>query len=434
MATDVAGSPAVADSPIPRVVRASRPAHAEALVLDGATHSSLAIVRNLGAHGVRVAVGADTRWACAAASKHCRELVRHPPMDVVADAAVQALVDYARRTPDVVIMPNTERSHRFLYRWREPIEEAGARLAMPREDTFRSVNDKAETLQRARRLGVPIPPTHFPDSAAELAALADSIRYPVVIKARTSVNDANRHFRATARVRYARCARELRDLSGRLEAGEPMPIVQEFVPGEGVGVFLLCEEGTPLMRFAHRRVRDVVPTGSASALRESIAYPADLGAYAERLAGDVGWTGPMMVEFRTDPHSGQHYLMEINGRFWGSLQLAIDAGQEFPFAYYQMIRGRPATMRSDYIVGIRSYWLMGDVQHVFRVMRGKPAAFPGEFPTRRGMLLELLRPSRVPTRHEVLRWSDAKPFLYECASYAVRALQRTGRSHPNSPQ
>jgi len=30
-----------------------------------------------------------------------------------------------------------------------------------------------------------------------------------------------------------------------------------------------------------------------------IAYPADLGAYAERLAADLAGTGPMMVELRS---------------------------------------------------------------------------------------------------------------------------------------
>lgn len=430
MGTDVIGA-TVAETPVRRTVRADVRAQADALVLDGATHSSLAIVRSLGARGVRVAVAADTRWSCASASKHCRNLVRHAPMDVTPDAAAQTLVDYARATPEVVIIPNTELSHRFLYEWRQPIEEAGAQLALPPEDAFRSVSDKAETLHRARRLGVPIPLSYFPESAEEVAAIAGSIRYPVVIKARTSVHDASLHFRATPRVSYARTAAELRRACGRSEPGAPAPIIQEFVPGDGVGVFLLCEEGVALMRFAHRRLRDVVPSGSASALRESIAYPADLGTYAERLAADVGWTGPMMVEFRIDRRSGQSYLMEINGRFWGSLQLAIDAGQDFPYAYYQMTCGQPVRVTSDYTVGIRSHWLMGDVQHVLRVMRGRPTGFPGEYPTRRRMLLDLLRPSGVPTRQEVFRWSDPKPFVYELAVYAIRAARRHTRRSPS---
>jgi predicted ATP-grasp superfamily ATP-dependent carboligase len=401
-------------------VQAADRAQADALVLDGATYTSLAIVRSLGAHGVRVAVASDTRWACAAASKHCHHAMRHAPLDQP-DAVAQTLVDYARRTRGVVIMTYGERSLRFLYRWRQALEEAGACLAVPPEDAFSSANDKAETLRRAQRLGVPIPPSYFPESPDEVEAIAESIRYPAVVKPRRSVDDANHHFRATPRVRYARTAAELRLACSRVGFGVP-PVVQEFVPGDGVAVSLLCENGAPLMRFAHRRIRDVVPTGSGSALRESIAYPADLGAYAERLAADLAWTGPMMVEFRLDRRSGRKYLMEVNGRFWGSLQLAIDAGLDFPYAYYRMTCGQPVPVQSDYAVGIRSRWLVGDMLHVARVMRGRPAGFPGEYPTRRRTLLDVVLPSGVPTRQEVFRWSDPKPFLYELAKLAQRVV------------
>jgi hypothetical protein len=117
----------------------------------------------------------------------------------------------------------------------------------------------------------------------------------------------------------------------------------------------------------------------------------------------------------------------VNGRFWGSLQLAIDAGMDFPYAYYRMTCGERVAVQSDYAVGIRSRWLVGDVLHVARVMRGRPAGFPGEYPTRRRTVLDVLRPSDVPTREEVFRWSDPKPFLYELVKLAQRVGQRVGQ-------
>ena len=40
-----------------------------------------------------------------------------------------------------------------------------------------------------------------------------------------------------------------------------------------------------------------------------------------------------MVEFRIEHGTGEAYLMEVNGRIWGSLQLAIDAGVNLPIAF-----------------------------------------------------------------------------------------------------
>ena len=38
-----------------------------------------------------------------------------------------------------------------------------------------------------------------------------------------------------------------------------------------------------------------------------------------------------MMEYKQDRRTGTPLLMEVNGRFWGSLQLAIDAGVDFPY-------------------------------------------------------------------------------------------------------
>ncbi len=53
-----------------------------------------------------------------------------------------------------------------------------------------------------------------------------------------------------------------------------------------------------------------------------------------------------MVEFKADARTGTPYLMEINGRFWGSLQLAIDAGVDFPAILVAAALGAPIPPRS----------------------------------------------------------------------------------------
>jgi predicted ATP-grasp superfamily ATP-dependent carboligase len=72
-----------------------------------------------------------------------------------------------------------------------------------------------------------------------------------------------------------------------------------------------------------------------------------------------------MVEFKVDRQSNVPMLMEINGRFWGSLQLAIDAGLNFPYLLYQAMNGVPiAVPNNAYRIGTKSRWLLGDVDHL----------------------------------------------------------------------
>jgi protein-tyrosine-phosphatase len=65
-------------------------------------------------------------------------------------------------------------------------------------------------------------------------------------------------------------------------------------------------------------------------LRKSEPVMPELLAASERLIAALEWNGVAMVEFKLDLHTREFCLMEINGRFWGSLPLAIAAGADFP--------------------------------------------------------------------------------------------------------
>src|SRR2546430_8599658 len=78
----------------------------------------------------------------------------------------------------------------------------------------------------------------------------------------------------------------------------------------------------------------------------------------------VGWHGAAMVEFKVRA-DGRPYLMEINPRFWGSLQLAIDAGVDFPWLAYQLAAGLTPDSVEGYRIGVRNRWLLGDLDHVY---------------------------------------------------------------------
>jgi predicted ATP-grasp superfamily ATP-dependent carboligase len=193
----------------------------------------------------------------------------------------------------------------------------------------------------------------------------------------------------------------------------PSPIIQKFIPGIGVGVsMLMSESGEILAEFAYRRLRDYRPTGSGSVLRESIAMSPSLRSSSARLLRHIGCSGVAMVEFRIEDGTGNPYLMEINGRFWGSLQLAIDAGVNFPALLVDWLTGKPIE-KPSYKEGVILRWWAGDFIRTLRVLKGRPAGFAGSFPSRLSTIFEFLGPQPTGTRNEILRWCDCWPSLIE---------------------
>ena len=113
--------------------------------------------------------------------------------------------------------------------------------------------------------------------------------------------------------------------------------------------------------------------------------------------------------------------MEINGRFWGSLQLAIDAGVDFPRLWVSILKGETVQPVSSYIEGLTLRWFWGDVKRLFFIMRGAPEGYPERVSSSLTRNEGAVRASAEGTRMEMWRAGDRWPGVGELAG-GVREL------------
>jgi predicted ATP-grasp superfamily ATP-dependent carboligase len=134
------------------------------------------------------------------------------------------------------------------------------------------------------------------------------------------------------------------------------------------------------------------------------------------LLDDLHWHGVAMVEFKQDAADGLPKLMEINGRFWGSLQLAIDAGVDFPALLVSAIASPPRP-QEPYRVGVRSRWFWGDVDSLLTTfVAGGEAAWPGQV-KRRTALAGFVRFRGANLHYDNPKWDDPWPWAVESAQW-----------------
>jgi predicted ATP-grasp superfamily ATP-dependent carboligase len=295
---------------------------------------------------------------------------------------------------------------------REEWELAGVRIATASPQTLIRAFDKSETLRLAVEVDVAVPPTRTPESIDEAIGAAQELGFPCVVKSRFSNLWRGDGFYPDHGPGYAADEPELRRLVQIHRQGDHWPIVQGFVEGQGRGVFALYDRGSAVAWFAHERLRDVRPSGSGSSLRKSTRLEPRLKEPAERLLDHMEWHGPAMVEFR-DPGHGPPVLMEVNGRFWGSLELARAAGVEFPALWLELAQGVRPTSTPEYRPGVVRRWLWGDFKRVVHVLRGAPRGYPHEYPSRRDVLLEVLGRQPEGTRSETWSLDDPLPAIGE---------------------
>jgi len=389
------------------------------LVTDAEQRSALAIVRALGRADHHVVVCSAVTRPLAAASRHAAAAA------LVADplSAERQFVDdvaaLVRKHRIDVLLPVTEPSLLAVLAARDRFPDVT--IPFPPLDVFRTVCDKMHVLREAEALGIRTPAQRVIESRGDWTdGIAAELTYPLVLKPGRSVGESDGN-RVKLGVTYAASAAELREKVAALPPEAFPLLLQQRVEGTGVGVFLLVHDGRVVARFAHRRLREKPPSGGVSVYAESAPFDEELGERSRQLLHRLGWNGVAMVEFKRDAATGVPYLMEINGRFWGSLQLAIDAGVNFPVLLVDSARGRAPSAPPAYQPGVRTRWWWGDVDHLIIRMRRSRAALSlgSDAPGRGRALLEFLH-LRARDRNEVLRLDDPAPFFRESVQWLTR--------------
>jgi predicted ATP-grasp superfamily ATP-dependent carboligase len=133
-----------------------------------------------------------------------------------------------------------------------------------------------------------------------------------------------------------------------------------------------------------------------------------------------------MIEFKWDDEGNRPKLIEVNGRFWGSLNLAIRAGVDFPLLLYRLALGDEVEGPAEYRIGLKSRWELGDLDHLLIRLKRAPdhPSLSGTRVRKRdalgAFLADFFRPS---VTHEIFNFRDTGPFLFEAKEY-VRDLVR----------
>ena len=180
-------------------------------------------------------------------------------------------------------------------------------------------------------------------------------------------------------------------------------LVQELLAGTGEGVFGFATPDGVRAWSGHRRVRMTDPRGSASSACRSISVDEDLRKKTELLLASVCWRGMFMLELLRDA-AGTPWFMEVNGRPWGSMALAVRRGFDYPaWAVQQALDPAFVPEAPDpeppHIV---CRHLGRELIHLAAVMRGPMKDHPGPWP-KRAATLAALRPTRADRWYNLRR-------------------------------
>jgi predicted ATP-grasp superfamily ATP-dependent carboligase len=324
-------------------------------VADAQMRSSLAIIRSLGAKGLKVTAGEETNYATGLFSKYCHNKKVYPSPYKEPNLFIQYMLDEVRFNQYDVIFPVTPATVLPIIKRMDEFSKHTI-VPYPKYDLIIQATNRIENVKKAQEIGIPYPKTYFMGRFGDrgFENVSGKIEYPVAIKPATG--SSNEYILCESIQEFAqKCQQAAKEYGSFL--------IQEILPSGGeIGVYTLFNTSSkPVALSVQKKIRSYPPESGSSTLRETVKDQTAVD-HAIKLLSSMNWTGLAMVEFVTDPRDGELKLLSVNPYVWGSLQLSMLAGVDFPHLLYRMATGEEIDPDLSYKEGIRCRWLLpGDL-------------------------------------------------------------------------
>lgn len=373
--------------------------------------SSLSAIRSLGKRGVRIIAIDSIKYSPGFYSKFTNKSFLTPEPRKDLNSYKKFLKEAFYRENCSTILPMDEVTAYILSRYKHEFQEnRDHENAWPDYDQLKIVQDRFKLLKLADELMMPAPKCLTVEDAER-----NVTKPPWVIKPGYSIAEKDGKG-IVGKVKYASNIIDLKTTVKLVQLQGVNPIIEEFIPGDGYGFFALYNKGKLKACFQHRRLRESPYTGGPSSLRESVRIP-ELQKEGLKIPDELKWHGPIMVEFKRDQRDGKFKLMEVNPRFWGSLNLAIQSGVDFPYLFYQIAKEGDCDISLDYRVPTKCKNLEWEMTHLSSLLNESELLSTKIKPNIFRSLLSVLI-SGLTIRDDYLSSDDPFPFISELIYFA----------------
>ena len=381
------------------------------LVTEAERRNALAMIRALSKRSCEVHAAGHSRFSQSFFSNACSRSLLYPDPASEPKRFIHFLVTTLGVGGYDVLLPAHDFTTIAISRYQQQLQ-GKVSLVVPPHPSCELARDKSKISSLAEELGLAIPKTFCPKSLDEAVQVAERVPFPCVLKPRKGVGAKGVRY-LSSRQALISCYSESKEYLAAPGAEGTVydvtyPIIQEFIPGETHDLCFLFRKGEPRALLTQRRLKTYPAQGGRSILVETTDEP-ELIRIGQVLLEELAWHGPGQLEFRMDRRDGKPKLIEMNTRFWGSVDLSIQAGIDFPFLACRLALEGDIEPQYSYRVGSRyRMWLPYELAWACQVGT-----------------LSALRESLIPDRksHCAVRLNDPLPHFVELLYLLVSQIR-----------
>jgi predicted ATP-grasp superfamily ATP-dependent carboligase len=370
-----------------------------------AEYRILATVRALRAAGYAPWLAVDRLGTYAGRSRATAGTVLVPDPANDSEGFVRKFAAAARRLSAKAVLP-AEETHLLALAGRED-EFSGIAFGVPSIESVERATNKGLLPEFAAAAKLRTPPTTVVHGDSETLG---TYGFPAIVKPLHTWIPRPDGTMSHHKARYVATKQAAKEAMVDFH-GEGL--VQPYISGTNVSVSGVSWEGELVCALHHISPRIWPVTSGITAYAKTIPLNAELEQGVSHLIRAINWSGIFEMEFIRSPR-GEHYLIDLNPRIYGSLALAVAADLNLPAIWVDLLLGRRPSV-GGYRVGIR----FRQEEHEGRVLA--KMLVDGEF--RRA--LQVLMPHRGTT-HAIFSLRDPMPVLTSTTKLAKKMGQALG--------
>jgi predicted ATP-grasp superfamily ATP-dependent carboligase len=334
-----------------------------ALIANAKSEPALAVIRSLGRKGIEITGATDYSSDFPMFSRYCRKkiLLRTNSDDI--ESFTDELLQIVKNNHFDVFIPIMKQDLLFALAKRKNDFEKYTRLALATFEHLSLLTNKEKVSSLLDELGFSGPQTYVADSMSDFDTIQREASFPLFIK--PSQGEGSRGVKIIADPKeLANSYHDIKTIWGPV-------FIQELIHGaKYAAVFLLNKKSEAVRFFVQRVIRDYPISGGPACCMESVEY-APIYEIGMTLLKKINYTGIVEIEFIIDAKDGKPKIIDINPRFYGSVQCAVSSGVDFPLAVFNMEMNGDIEKDLSYKVGVVSrHLLFADTNHLLSVLKG----------------------------------------------------------------
>jgi D-aspartate ligase len=323
------------------------------LLASAASGGAIAAVRHFGRHQVDVNVVSSRRLGAAAWSRYVTRAYSAPP-ESQSQRFLERLLEIGKEYPGQILLPTSDETA-WLYTENAALLKQYFCLYQPSIASLRRILDKKLFADAVTSVGLAVLPSWDPRNIDDVAALAPTLPYPILIKPRTHVH----RFRNDKGV-VVHSASELLDQYRRFIDREQaqvtdnpllpeanLPILQQFVRVGGEGVHsvtgFISRTGELFVTRAATKVFQRSQPVGVGVCFESLPADPILSDAVRRLCRELDYFGIFEVEFLH--FGGEWAAIDFNPRLFNQIGMDIRRGMPLPLLACLDAAGETASLR-----------------------------------------------------------------------------------------